>query len=392
MNGSRFVHTFLMARVAPVATPPVRQRVVFIDLARVTAILLMVQGHTIEALLAVEYRATAAFHVWSFARGVTSCLFFFLAGFAFVLATYTGAGKRRASATRLQRVRRLTLFLLVGYALHLPTPSVSGLTTLTGQQWNAFLAVDALQCLAVMLGVLQVLALATRTSKGLLLLTLPLAVTVVLMTPAMWRVDWTIVLPSPIAAYLTSGSGSLFPLFPWGAYILSGAAIGAVYVSTTHPARIATRVLGATGLALLLGSVVGAAAPWEPFGSTAYWSTSPNQFLLRAGLVCCSVAVLAYASRGLSRLPWALDALARHSLVVYAVHLCVIYGSAWNHGLRHWYGNALSPVRAVVVVIVMWGVMIGLAYCWHSRIRHLRPAHAITHARAMWRDRAAVLE
>ena len=376
---------FQHAAVAPaasVSTEKVRQRVVFIDLARVAAILLMMQGHTVDALLASEYRTTAVFHAWSFARGLTSCLFFFVAGFAFVLASYTQAGRRRAAASPRRRFHRLALFLVLGYALHSPSAGLGGLRTLTGPQWSAFLAVDALQCVAVMLAVLQLLALSSATSRTFLMLTLPLVVAVVTITPAIWRVDWGPVLPASLAGYLTSADGSLFPLFPWGGYVLLGGAIGALYVDAKHPARIATSALGTIGIAMAIGSVVGAAAPWEPLGPTAYWSTSPNQFLLRAGLVCSSVAMLACVSRGMQRLPAVLNSLAQHSLLVYAVHLCIVYGSAWNHGLRHWYGHALTPARAVVVVIMVWGFMIGLAHCWHActTLRNLHLTQRISHA------------
>src|SRR6185369_8606385 len=105
---------------------------------------------------------------------------------------------------------------------------------------------------------------------------------------------------------------------------------------------------------------------WEPLGRTDYWSTSPNQFLLRAGLVCSVVAGLALVSRRLSRLPATLDALARHSLLVYAAHLCVVYGSAWNRGLVYWYGHVLPVGSAAMWAIILWLAIIALANCRHA--------------------------
>jgi surface polysaccharide O-acyltransferase-like enzyme len=371
-------------RAAPVSRPG---RVVFVDLARVVAILLMVQGHTLDALLAPEYRTSAAFHAWSFGRGLTSCLFFFLAGFAFALATYTHSGERRASAAGLRRFRRVTLFLLIGYALHSPMASLGDITNVTAEKWTAFVAVDALQCLAVTLTVLQVFALRARSSRQFLLLSLLAAIAIVTATPAVARADWNAVLPLSLAAYLTADTGSLFPVFPWVAYSLVGAAMGAAYVCAARPGWMATRVLGATGGAMLIGSIVGTRLPWEPLGRTDYWSTSPNQFLLRAGLVCTVVAALALASRRITRLPAALEALARHSLLVYAAHLCVVYGSAWNRGLRYWYGHALPFGSAVLWTVALWLAVIALANCRHacSRLQAMRVVQRITRAAETWR-------
>jgi hypothetical protein len=355
--------------------------VVFVDLARVVAILLMVQGHTLDALLASEYRTSAAFYAWSFGRGLTSCLFFFLAGFAFVLTTYTQSGERRASAAGLRRFRRFALFLLIGYALHSPVASPGDITNVTPEKWKSFVAVDALQCLAVTLTVLQVFALRARSSRQFLLLSLLTAITIVTATPAVARADWDAVLPLSLAAYLTAGTGSLFPLFPWSAYSLVGAAVGAAYVRAARPGWMATRVLGAIGGAMLIGSFVGARLPWESLGRTDYWSTSPNQFLLRAGLVCTIVAVLALLSRRISRLPAALEALARHSLLAYAAHLCVVYGSAWNRGLRYWYGHALPFGSAVMWAIILWMAVLALANCRHAcSLQNMRVVQRITRA------------
>lgn len=41
-------------------------RISFIDTARALAVLMMIQGHVLDALLQPGYRTTPAFHVWSF--------------------------------------------------------------------------------------------------------------------------------------------------------------------------------------------------------------------------------------------------------------------------------------------------------------------------------------
>src|SRR5688500_10465005 len=64
-----------------------RQRSVFIDLARVLAVVFMLYGHTVSALLAPDYQCRAWFDAWQFQRGLTSSLFLLLSGFAFSIAT-----------------------------------------------------------------------------------------------------------------------------------------------------------------------------------------------------------------------------------------------------------------------------------------------------------------
>ena len=351
----------------PAAPTPPSRRVLFVDLARVIAILMMIQGHTLDALLSAEYRTQTAFFAWSFVRGLTSCSFFFLAGFAFVMATYGRDGQIRTSGrTPRRRFRRLAFFLAVGYLLHSPVGKLTQIGLVDAGGWRPFFAVDALQCLALTLAFLQLVALGTRTRAQFLALALCACVAAVVMTPAVWKADWEALLPGVFAAYLTPHSGSLFPLFPWSAYSLLGAVVGAGYLGCRDRAAFSIRVLGVGGVAMLIASGVGSLVPWEPLGRTDFWSSSPNQFLLRAGLVCVGVTLVAQVSKRLTRLPDVLNALAQESLLVYVVHLCIVYGSPWNRGLASWYTHALAFGPAVACVLVLWVSLTALAYVWHG--------------------------
>lgn len=311
-------------------------------------------------------------------------MFFFLAGFAFVSATYRRDDQAQIVGWPLRRFGRFAVFLLIGYVLYSPVAKLNHISLVTADKWQAFLGVDALQCLAVTLALLQLFALSVRTRMQFLILTLITCVTVVALTPAVWRANWEAVLPAALAAYMTPQGGSLFPVFPWSAYSLLGAALGAIYVGTNHVGGFSMRVLGAGGVTMVTASLVGSLLPWQPLGSTDFWSTSPNQFLLRGGLVCVGIGLVAHVSRRLSRLPDALNALARQSLLVYAVHLCVVYGSAWNRGLRSWYGQTLAFGPAVAWVILLWASVISLAYGWHScKLRNPKTAQWNTQAAAL---------
>lgn len=95
-------------------------RVIFIDLARALAVVFMLYGHTVDALLAPAYRSGPLFDVWQFQRGLTSCLFLLLSGFAFSIATTRHWASHLApSPALLKRVRRFALFIFSA------TPSAS---------------------------------------------------------------------------------------------------------------------------------------------------------------------------------------------------------------------------------------------------------------------------
>jgi hypothetical protein len=353
------------------------QQSVLLDTARAIATLMMLQGHTLDAVLAADLRTGAVFNGWTFLRGLTSCAFLFLSGFVFVFVTDRRLGRTGAAwAAADRRLRRLSFFLLLGYALHLPVSRLVHLAAMDAAQWRGLLMVDVLQCIAVMLAFLQILALAVRAPFYRAAIVAVIGVLLVAGTPAVWRVEWTSRLPLVVASYLSPATGSVFPLFPWGAFVLLGALAGHLHTRfTAHMgpdslAAFARRVLLPGGVALVVGSEVAWRLPWWPFGLTEYWSNSPSLFFLRAGLILVLIGALARVVPRVSRTPFVIQAVARQSLVVYAVHLCVVYGSIWNVGLKQLYGASLPLVPALGAVAAIWIAMAGLAVVQHWSRHH----------------------
>ena len=341
------------------------RRVVFIDLARALAVVLMVAGHTSSALLADRYRTGFWFDVWTFQRGLTSALFLLLAGFAFSVATTRHWSSHvRLSPAALRRVRRFALFVILGYGLHFPVPHFSELPTITESQWRAFMAVDVLQLIGVTLIALQLLVLVSRTWRAFIVTAFAVAGAVIAASPAVWRTEWITLAPLPLASYLSPSTGSLFPVFPWAAYIFVGAAMGQLY-ARWGVARLVSFVhwgMFVPGVALIgLGLTL--------------WSGIPGDVALRTGACFLLLALIAIVSRQIRQLPHVFGAVAQESLVVYFVHLCLVYGSIWNPGLSRLFGGALAPLMTIVAVLGVVTAMIWLAVQW-NRLKHTRPRAA----------------
>jgi hypothetical protein len=61
--------------------------------------------------------------------------------------------------------------------------------------------------------------------------------------------------------------------------------------------------------------------------------------------------------------------VSKESLLVYTLHLLVIYGEFWNgKSLDHWYGGTLSVSQCVLGTLVLMMAMIIVAKAW-SRIK-----------------------
>jgi uncharacterized membrane protein len=353
---------------------PHAHRVIFIDLGRFLALVFMLYGHTVTALLAPEYQRGTWFDIWNFQRGLTSSLFLLLSGFAFSIATSRRWGAhQRFSRALFKRLRRFALFLLLGYAIHFPVTRLRMLTSLTDEQWRSFLQVDVLQLIGATFLIVQALVVVVRSRRAFMVVVFALAAAVLALTHPVWAIDWWQFLPAWLAAYLSPARGSLFPLFPWATYVLFGAGLGQIYV-----ARGAARLTSYATYVLFVPGVVLSALGWglaaveqAPWGPDA-WNFMPIQLAIRIGACLIILAVIAWASQRLMRLPHFFAAVAQETLLIYFVHLCIVYGSIWNNGLAIWYAASLGPLATLLCVLFLLVSMAALGWYWHG-LKHTRP-------------------
>ena len=352
-------------------------RVIFIDLARALAVFFMLYGHTIDALLAPDYRGGVWFDAWQFQRGLTSSLFLILSGFAFSIATGRHWSSHiHVTAAWWRRVRRFAWFVFLGYSLHSPVGRAVDYKYATEAAWRTFWAVDVLQLIGVTFIGVQCLVLATRTRVRFTITAVALAVVLVAISPAAWSIDWSRWLPMWAWGYLSPVLGPSFPLFPavpWSAFILVGAALGQIYSSWggSHLDAFANRVLLIPGLVAVAAGYGAAFLPVAAFANGAR-SVLPVDLLIRTGACMAILGVIAHASQRVVRLPRVFSAVAQETLVIYFFHLCVIYGSAWSYGLLQFYGATLGPTQTAATVAVLVVAMSAMAWWWNW-LKHSRP-------------------
>lgn len=359
-----------LASIEP-SVPSPKSRILFVDLARASAVLFMVQGHTLHVLLAPGHEGDLWFGPWLFLRGLTSCLFLLLSGFAFSVVTDRHWDDFLSSTRRLnRRLARFAFFLGLGYLLHFPMARFAHLPFATDERWRSFLQVDILQVVAVSLLLLQGLIALVRTRRRYTIGCAVVAALAVLATPLTWRQSWTDVTPLWFASFMSGETGSLFPFFPWAAFIFIGAALGIVYAHlwrTLPMEEVAARFWG-VGMAMLLAGAFAVLLPFRPYGEIDVWRTSPSIFLVRLGAVLVLLGGFAWVGQWLRRLPGVLQALAEESLTIYVVHVLVLYGSLWNTGLGAWLGPQDLPATAFWIVVLLASMSL-LAWAWRAAKR-----------------------
>jgi uncharacterized membrane protein len=344
-------------------------RVVFLDLLRARAVIMMVLGHTVDALLLNEYRSYdyLGFKLWQFSRGMTAPIFLLTAGTVFIYLLRSTAPPLRDNPRVAKGVKRSLLLFAFGYLLRLPSSSITGVFSAPVEQWRSFWIVDVLQLIGM--GLLLLLSVAFLSEKlriNDLALFCAGGLFFFVCAPFSERIAWNEFLLAPIAAYFYSGSGSLFPLFPWAGYVMFGGALG-VYLSRdgreSEPFRLSLRLMVAGTALLALYYYVGSLRN-AGYGSVHFWDSSPDLVLLRLGSVLLLIIPIVLFSARVRDVPPTLLAVGRRTLPIYLLHLVILYGSPWNHGLNRFCDRCLPLWPSLAAALLMLIVMIGFAVAY----------------------------
>jgi uncharacterized membrane protein len=358
----------------PVAAAPRPQtsRVVFLDLARAAAVLFMIQGHAIHQLLDPVYEPGLGFQAWLFLRGLTSCMFLLLSGFSFSLASDRYWDElRRPSARLLKRINRFLFLLGLGYLIRFPMGRFAHLQFANDERWRSFLQVDILQLVAGTLFLMQVLMMLLARRRRFALACAGIAALILAATPLVWTRPLAGTIPLWLASYLSSETGSNFPLFPWAAFMFFGAALGMAWSRRGAPRPLSqtAAAFAVLGAALLVAGLVMFLLPVRPFGEIDVWRAGPSTLTIRLGSVLILLGGFAFVSRSIPRLPGAVQALSRESLTIYVVHVAILYGSLWTPGLARYLGRQ-DLAHTVLWIAILTVSMGALAWVWNQTKRH----------------------
>jgi uncharacterized membrane protein len=343
-----------------------QSRLVSIDLVRVFAMALMVQGHTLDVLLTPQVQSAPWYNFWLFCRGFTAPTFMMLAGFSFALATVRKFDNHiQFGSTVLKRLRKFAFFVLLGYSMRFPVHSVRDMKWITPEGWMAFSQIDVLQTIGFTLIVLQLLVLALKNKRAFAGLTFALALLIGFGAPFAWNSTTLNSLPLALRSALVGTAGSPFPLMPWSAYIFLGAALGTVYVMLEATPR-ALRYAIPFGILMMAAGVRLESVAHRLLSENNFWPTTPHLFITRVGFVVTLIGLASMVEQWIPIAPTKIRSLAEESLLVYFFHVALLYGSMWNLGVKHYVGGTMGFAHAYLFVIAMISSMLMMAYYWNG--------------------------
>jgi uncharacterized membrane protein len=340
---------------------PRRNREIYIDAFRGLMALVMVQGHVFDDLVTAAGRAAPWYQFQVMFHGSTAPGFLFASGFV--------AGLPRAPLSlraSVRRARRLLFVLGVGYFLHLPYLSIWKTAQATPAEKAELFACNPLQLIAV--SQLGLLVLQWIAGRRWVVVAAGTAVAILTAAPFVWAARLSTRVPLWLGGYLDPAAApSQFPIFPYAAFVLAGTVAGAWLGRTDRATRHRRSVRAA--LALIAAGVLLSMAL---AGRVDFWTVSPGYALLRMGGLVLLLAAVEWTAAREVRGIRALGLIGHETLVVYVLHLVLLFGGVLGHSPLSDYAGTLGFGGALGVLVAMLPLLYGAAWVWH-RFKMHRP-------------------
>jgi len=352
------------------------KRLYFIDAVRAFAILMMLQGHFIDTLLALEFRDSnsLAYSIWHYFRGITAPTFFTISGLIFTYLLIKTNNKKEEDIRIKKGLSRGLMLIVIGYALRIPI-----FRWLNGKFDSYFMVIDVLQCIGLSLLLIIVFYKIFQNYKYFFSILMLAIATIIFVLEPLYRTYEAAGIPLFFANYISKSNGSIFTIIPWFGYMAYGAFIATLFHKYLSLKSFKTRiVIGffATGLILVYLSSVFLQLIFnytriEFFESVANF----NYLFVRLGNVLI-IFGLFYVFESYMKKPLILK-IGQMTLSIYVIHFIVLYGSFTGWGLNRIIGKNLEPIEAVFGALIFQVLISAIAihrfkaYNYLSRINHI---------------------
>lgn len=352
-----------------IGIPVKRERLLFIDMARSIAILLMLEGHFIEhsfnqfdsMVALVKANGTSGnllFDWWYFMKGFTAPMFFTVTGIVFVylLSMNNEAGFFKNKRVR-KGFRRSFELIFWGFMLQLNLSNIS--SYFTGDHGNWIYAFHVLQCIGFGIALLLLIYGLWKWLKfgPLYLYYFVFATAIFAFYPFFKTLPDGQFFPQNahvIIQNMLKGPHSVFPIIPWLAFTIYGGMIGAILFTFHRNVRKFWFPLTFLSIGIILNI----------FGYVMFRSVDHllnqlnihndlgfvnNSWLYgRLGQVLIALSLLMYVEKYFKIKDSLFLQIGQNTLPIYVLHVMLLYNGMLGFGLSDYLKDALTGWQAIL--------------------------------------------
>jgi len=330
----------------------------------------MIETHIVNALLRSDIKELTSFKILTFFNGLVAPSFLLCAGLGFAISLNRKWDEYVHFKKAMWRyLLRILFIMIVGYSLHLPFFSLKRLLAISDVNiWIPFFQVDILQTIAVSLIIVLIVALLSRNKSVFLYLLSFITILIIYASPIIREMDFA---SSPIwlRPYFTTEFKSQFPIFPWSAFLMSGCIIGFFYFGKIGSADETkfVRYLIIISIVGIIASLLFVISPIKLYPKYNFWKASPEFFFIRLGLILVALSVIWFYEKKHQVINNSLlIVFGQESLLVYTVHLLIVYGYTYKWSFIRYFGSNLNYLECLGLFAILTLAMYILAYIWHG--------------------------
>jgi len=317
------------------------------------AVVIMIQCHATNSFVRMDLRNDGPYVMAQFIGGMAAPLFLFMAGMTLGFQMES-LQKREPSWRRRWLVALGRAGYIMGIAMAFRLTNWIG--SYPHGDAGEITRVDILNCMAVAMAAFSVAAAVGSGQRARFAAAGALLVAVA--SPVMANLGWDGA-PPLLKEYLVPGAGrGHFPFFPCASYVGFGLAAG-VLVKRTAEERM-DRLMqwcAMIGLAVAFVSQYFSNLPYSVYPQSNFWTDSPALILIRTGIILAFLAGSYVWTEYCVRPAWSwMQTLGKASLLVYWVHVIMVYGSLAKPVKR-----TMTMPQALVATAVLTALMVVLA-------------------------------
>ncbi len=341
-----------------------KKRILYIDLIRAYAILMMVQGHVVDLTLSPIFRDSSyiLYTIWNFLRGTTAPIFFFSSGTIFSYLFLRAQGQGKETERFKKSIKRGLLLVFIGYLLQFKLEAWFALPP-NWVEYPYVFAVNVLHSIgAGMIVLASVLYLLKKMPHRVsLTLMVFLGAGVFLLWPELENSQFIDQLAVPVKSYLVRTQGGFFPVIPWIGFMFFGAGLGVLLHFKDTIYRNYIFILTSMSIGFILHFFSGDLLElsynltgWDNLHYLLY-----NNFLFfRLGHVFIFVGIFSLISFADQHIPKLVFTIGRNTLLIYIIHVFLVYNTGFTHGFATKFVRSLEPLNALMLALAIELVII----------------------------------